>query len=288
MLKKVLSVLLALAIAATMSAFAMTASAETNVKWELPVDDIDAWVGENMSPYNWNQPLAEGCDTIEAEVTSEGMALSFPANDSTMTYPNARVENPGGFLQITEDDYINIKASLGNAGDTDIRWTVSLKFVAGSANLRYTMAELAGVELFGGSQLPAGDYDLSFNIADAIKATDEAEGTQIYDGIWGEGGNTYITGVVFYIYSEGRVTDKPLVVKSITVGDKASDNAGTESKAPATDDTSKAPADKNESTTSNASSKGQVSTGESVMPIVGIAALAVVATSAVVISRKKK
>ncbi len=252
-MKKIFSIFLALAILATMSAFAMTASAEQtaalNAKYELPVDDIDAWVGENMEPYKWNQPLAEGVDTIVGEVTSEGMALSFPEG-SDMTYPNARVENAGGLIQTTENDYINIKASLGNAGDTDIRWGANIAFVGGRIDLQPAIAEQAGVELFGGKQLPGGDYDVTFKISDALKAWDETEGTDYYEAMYGAGGNSYVTGIWFYLFSENCVTGKPLVVKSVTIG--SMEGEGNTASETSSADTSSAAS--TESTTSVASS----------------------------------
>ncbi len=306
-MKKVLSILVALAILATMSAFVMTASAEEtaalNAKYKLPVDDVDSWIAENMEPYAWSLPLAEGCDTIDGEVTSEGyMQLTFPEDGYGYTYPHARVESAAGLVQTVESDYINLKASLAATEEDDIRWSVILVNVEGTVNLAQAIGDACGVETLNeGHQLPGGDYDATFKIADALKAWDEKEGTDYYEGMYGAGGNSYITGFRFYIYSDSMPTDKPLTIKELTVGsmegeeDTTSSDAGTSSAASTTSSSASGTSSvtsKVSSISSNTSNLDSDPDSNPIVPIIIAAAVILVAAAVVVViivvQKKKK
>ncbi len=223
-LKKVISLLVAVALLAGMSAFAMTnASAATT--WAMPLDVTDEnWHAETWDPaYAWNGPAAEVADTIISESTADGISFKFPeGGKADMTYPNVRYENAGGILQVTEDDYVNIKASCGVQDQKDVRWSLTLNFSNNSVNMTSAMVK-QGLKTINdeGQQLLGGDVEMSIKISEAAKEVFEADPSKgAYDAIWGPGGNAWLTGVVFYLFSNNRNNEITLVVKALTIGDE--------------------------------------------------------------------
>ncbi len=301
-MKKVVSVLVAAAMAASMSVFAMTASAtKDGIDYVLPVDDMDSWIAEIMEPYQWGGALAE-CDVINGEVVDGAMKLTMGGG---WQYPHARVEDMNnGLVAVTEDDYVNLDISLDTT-EQDIRFGLTLVCNLDTKNTNVQLApyicKLAGVTPVGtgtGEQVPGGDYKLSFKFVDAVKYLDEIAGSTVYDSLFGADGDSTVCSIRFYLYSSTPedVADKALTIRSFTIGAEASDTdtstgSGTNSTASTSGNTSTGGNATTSSKTSTAgggkTSSTQVTTGENLIPVIGVAALAVVATSTVIISKKR-
>ena len=294
-MKKVVSILIAAALAASMSVFTMTASAtKDGTDYVLPVDDIDSWIAEIMEPYEWGGALAE-CDVINGEVVDGAMKLTMGGG---WQYPHARVENfEAGLVSVTEDDYVNLDVSLDTDTD-DIRFGLTLVCNIDTKNTDVQLApyicKVSGATPVGtgkGQQVPGGDYKLSFKFADAVKYLDEVAGSTVYDSLFGPDGDSTVCSIRFYLYSSSpeEVADKALTIRSFTIGAQASDTNTSTGGTASTGTTSSGSTTTSSKvqTTSSTSSKSQVTTGENILPIIGVAALAVVATSAIVVSKKR-
>lgn len=196
--------------------------------YALPTYDISSWVAERTSDssygYAWSAPLTgdERSDEINGEVTDDGaMRLTL---SGSFSYPSARVQNNGGLVWLTEEDYLNLDVTLeGETGDTDVRWGLDLMFPGGKVSINQYIAEAAGVELFAYSQLKQGRYRVSLHIAELLKAYDSDKGLtgsdSMYEKVFGENGNNALTQVWFTMFSNtpAQHTDIGLLVSSLTV-----------------------------------------------------------------------
>ena len=290
-MKKIISAVVTLALAAAMSTFAMTASADTI--YTLPVDDIDLW--QSSTDGSWGGALAEST-YMNGEASADGMKV-WPTGQHPHGYPNARVEDTTGatgLVTLMPDYYLNFDIKF--EGGKEDGWQMKFNFgSAATANVETAIVKAAGVEAVG-KHVPAGEYKLSIKLSDLLKGAQKDSGDlydddQLYDLIFGPDGQPKLIGVTFVIF--GKDTSDVLTIKNwtITTEPDSGSNEGTGSVSTTTPSTSSSAG--TTSTGSSASkpaatsSKGQVSTGESILPIVGIAALAVVATSAVVVTKKR-
>ena len=312
-MKKLVSGLVAAAVAATMATTAMTASAATS--YTLPVDDITQWVASTSNGV-WTVPIQESEYITAEEIPGVGMRLS-PLGQ--IGWPAGRVEDQTGttgVCNLTENDYLNFEIVFEGDGETDA-WELKLNLGAnGTVSCDETIVKEVGVTR-ANNHMPAGTYQMSIKIADILKEgladSGNPGGDALYNAVLGADGNNALLGFRFVAYAMDE-TDY-LTIKSLTIGTDATYSKSTYTapgeEAPSTSTggsttstggsttstggsttstgtgsttstASKAP------TTSKGGTSSQVSTGESVLPIIGIAALAVVATSAVVVSRKRK
>ena len=294
-MKKLISAVIAMAITAAMSTFVMTASAETI--YTLPVDDIDVW--QSSTEGSWGGALAEST-YMNGEASADGMKI-WPTGEHPYGYPNARVEDTTGttgIVTLTPDYYLNLDIKFEGT-DSDA-WSMKFNFgAAATATVDDAIAKATGVELVN-KHVPAGEYKASIKISDLFKGAQKDDGSvcdeaQLNNAIFGEDGQPKLIGVTFVIY--GKDTSDVMTIRewTITTDAENSSNVGsatTGGSNSSTDNSSKGSS--NASTTNSSkggtttnSSKGQVSTGENVLPIIGVTALAVVATSAVVVSKKR-
>ncbi len=295
-MKKVLSIFIVVAMLVSVSVMTMiSASAET--KWKLPVDDIDQW-----STWTAGSPPLTDATDISGEVVDGAMKLWFP-DTATAQLPYTLVQNGGGIVSVAKGDKLNIDITLeGTSGGTDIRFYVEMDFggaQTGRIMLSKYIGEAAGLEANEWGQLPQGEYKVYLDIEELLKAYDSDKNLtgddSAYEKVFGPNGNPAVTLVGFCIATntpaENSDKDQALIIREFSIGDAESGTADNSTTSTASDTSTTSTASKTSSATSTVSKtsdKDDVKTGESVMPIIGVAALAVVATSAVVVSRKKK
>ena len=294
-MKKIISAVVTLALAAAMSTFVMTASADT--MYTLPVDDIEAW--QSSTDGSWSGALAEST-YMNGEASADGMKI-WPTGQHPYGYPNARVEDTtgaNGIVTLMPDYYLNFDIKFEGT-DSDC-WQMKFNFgAAATASVDPAIVKAAGVEAVN-NHIPAGEYKLSIKVSDLLKGAQKDNGEiydddQLYDLIFGPDGQPKLIGVTFVIY--GKDTSDALTIKNWTITTEAETGSGegtasvasTASTASTTSTASTAStaSTTSKSSTAGGSSKTQVGTGEDMLPIIGIAALAVVATSAVVVTKKR-
>ena len=210
-----------------------------------------------------------------------------------------------GIVEVQEGDDLHIDVTLdGEDGATDMRWFVEIGFNGAGIdrmNIAKYIAEATGNDKLAANSyghLPSGTYNVVLDVADLIKAYDADNGTSNYDKVFNSGAtNTrMLTTINFNVATNDPAKnsdkDNVLTIRDFSLGtDGTFADAGTDGSSTTAPSTSSSTG--TTSTGSSASkpaatsSKGQVSTGESILPIVGIAALAVVATSAVVVTKKR-
>ena len=280
-MKKLMSAIAATAVAASLALSTTVASAET---YYTAPDDPAEWT-------TWfsGSPALSEITQVSAESTADGMRVWFPETaEDKFKIVSFLIANGAGITEIQPTDELHIDVTLEGADKgTDIRWTLQLAFNgAGTGNMymsKYIAAE-AGYEANEYNQMPQGRYEVVIPIGEMIKQYDADNSKTNYDKIWNSGASNtrLLTGLIVQVAASDPVNnsdkDQALVIHDISFGTAGSfDNAGTGSTASTA----------SKSSTTGGSSKTQVGTGENMLPIIGIAALAVVATSAVVVTKKR-
>ena len=300
-MKKLASAIAATAIAASL-ALGTTVSSSADVIYKVPTDPAE-W-----STWTSGLPSLDEATDISGEETADGALRVWFPETATSPIPNLLINSGSGLLAVSEGDKLHVDVTLeGETGATDMRWFLEIGFNgAGTDPARFNISKYIAEAANNGTaandygQLPSGTYNVVLDIADVIKSYDEDNGKANYDKIFGEGGNSYLTTININIATndpeKNSDKDQSLIIREIAVGTSdefANVNTGTSGGSTSTGGTttnsSKGSTTTNSSkgsTTTN-SSKGQVTTGENMLPIIGVAALAVVATSAVVVSKKR-
>ena len=283
-MKKLFGAIAATAIAASLALSTTVASADKY--YTMPFDPAEWGTWMVGSP-----KLDETSDLAAEELPGgAGMKVWFPEGAS-VTIPNFLLNVGAGIVEVQEGDDLHIDVTLdGEDGATDMRWFVEIGFNGAGIdrmNIAKYIAEATGNDKLAANSyghLPSGTYNVVLDVADLIKAYDADNGTSNYDKVFNSGAtNTrMLTTINFNV-----ATNDP--AKNSDKDNDAGTSTAPSSTAPSTS-SSTGTSSKGSTTSSKpaaTSSKGQVSTGESILPIVGIAALAVVATSAVVVTKKR-
>ncbi|HIZ16995.1 MAG TPA: hypothetical protein H9675_05465 [Firmicutes bacterium] len=293
------------------------ATQEYETLYAASTDSLDGWLtyDENFPETAINayvSPIADGSDPnytghMKGNVVTDGIEFTFTdefyaSKSATNTYGSfvRQFNNVSPYLcTVDNNSYLNLHFKL--EADSSI-YGIQLYVRVGESgeeNLTPFMANLFGLDSYSltgigadGAEtsldgvLPAGEYTMSVSFKDLmadypdqaalladgapfvfhqlfVRASDECSAEDevkltVYDV-------SVTTGAV---YAENKYDD--LSGNTTTVsGGSTSTGGGT-------------------STSSKPSSNSQVDTGENMLPVIGIAALAVVATSAVIISKKRK
>ena len=301
-MKKIISAIAATAIATSLAISATVASAEAY--YTAPSDPAE-W-----GTWTVGSPKLDEATDISGEETADGALKIWFPETATATIPNAIINQGSGLVELVAGDKLHIDATLeGEPGATDMRWFIEIAFNgAGTDPARFNIGKYIG-EATGNpvlaansyKQLPSGTYNVVLDIAEVIKSYDKDNGTNNYDKIFGEGGNSWLTTININIATNDPKNnsdkDNSLIIREIAIGGEDSFNdietgtgtsstSSTSSTAPTSSDNNTKPVSSKGNTTTN-SSKGQVTTGENVLPIIGVTALAVVATSAVIVTKKR-
>ena len=297
-MKKIVGAIAATAIAASLALSTTVASAEKY--YTIPFDPAEWGTWMVGSP-----KLDETTDLAAEELPGgAGMKVWFPET-ATQQIPNFLLNVGAGIVEVQEGDDLHIDVTLdGEDGATDMRWFVEIGFNGAGIdrmNIAKYIAEATGNDKLAANSyghLPSGTYNVVLDVADLIKAYDADNGTSNYDKVFNSGAtNTrMLTTINFNVATNDPAKnsdkDNVLTIRDFSLGtDGTFADAGTDGSSTTAPSTSSSTG--TTSTGSSASkpaatsSKGQVSTGESILPIVGIAALAVVATSAVVVTKKR-
>ena len=299
-MKKIISAIAATAIAASLALSTTVASAETY--YTIPMDPAE-W-----STWMVNNPKLDETADLSAEELpgGEGMKVWFP-DTATVQIPNFLLNVGAGITEVSNGDDLHIDVTLdGPDGAWDARWNVEIAFNAAGTNrmqiAKYIAAATGNEKLKENtsSQLPSGTYNVVLDLEDLIKAYDADNDTNNYDKVFGDGGNRWLTTINFQMATNkpGENSDKDyaLTIRDFSLGTDGSfegtGNGGTAStgstaSTASTGSTASTASTGSKSSTTGSSSKTQVGTGENLLPVIGIAALAVVATSAVVVTKKR-
>ena len=299
-MKKLFGAIAATAIAASLALSTTVASADKY--YTIPFDPAEWGTWMVGSP-----KLDETTDLAAEELPGgAGMKVWFPET-ATQQIPNFLLNFGSGIVEVQQGDDLHIDVTLdGEEGGMDIRWNVEIGFNGAGIdrmNIAKYIGQATGNEKLQANQyrqLPSGTYNVVLDVEDLIKAFDADNGTNNYDKVFNSGAtNTrMLTTINFQMATntpdKNSDKDYALTIRDFSLGtDGTFADAGTStapsSTAPSTS-SSTGTSSKGSTTSSKpaaTSSKGQVSTGESILPIVGIAALAVVATSAVVVTKKR-
>ena len=287
-MKKIIGAVAATAIAASL-AFSSTV-AQADVLWEMPDDpsEFSTWT-EGLPP------LDEATD-ISGESTADGLRLYFPEGCKA-AMPNALISSASGLFELTEDDEIHLEATSQGA---NFYWSIEIAWWGAEQhrlNISEVIGDAAGIEakdVNGYMAMVPGTYNVTMTAGEVVQAFDDANGTNYYDTIFAADSNRLFTHLNILLVTDSleKITpDQDVVIKQLAFGTAGTFDATTAPSSTAPSTSSCARTSSTGSTTSSkpaaTSSKGQVSTGESILPIVGIAALAVVATSAVVATKKR-
>ena len=284
-MKKLMSAIAATAVAASLALSTTVASAET---YYTAPDDPSEWT-------TWfsGSPALSEITQVSAESTADGMRVWFPETaEEKFKIVSFLIANGAGITEIQPTDELHIDVTLEGADKgTDIRWTLQLAFNgAGTGNMymsKYIAAE-AGYEANEYNQMPQGRYEVVIPIGEMIEQYDADNSTTNYDKIWNSGADNtrLLTGLIVQVAASDPVNnsdkDQALVIHDISFG-----TAGSTASTASTGSTASTASTASKSSTTGGSSKTQVGTGENMLPIIGIAALAVVATSAVVVTKKR-
>ena len=305
-MKKIISAIAATAIAASLALSTTVASAETY--YTIPMDPAE-W-----STWLVNNPKLDETADLSAEELpgGEGMKVWFPDTATTVQIPNFLLNVGSGITQVSNGDDLHIDVTLdGPDGAWDARWNVEIAFNGAGTNrmqiAKYIAAATGNEKLKENtsSQLPSGTYNVVLDLEDLIKAYDADNDTNNYDKVFGDGGNRWLTTINFQMATNkpGENSDKDyaLTIRDFSLGtDGSFDDINTGSSTTSTASTggsttstastggsTTSTGSKASSTGGNKTSSSQVGTGENMLPVIGVAALAVVATSAVVVSKKR-
>ncbi len=297
-MKKLFGAIAATAIAASLALSTTVASADKY--YTIPFDPAEWGTWMVGSP-----KLDETTDLAAEELPGgAGMKVWFPET-ATQQIPNFLLNFGSGIVEVQQGDDLHIDVTLdGEEGGMDIRWNVEIGFNGAGIdrmNIAKYIGQATGNEKLQANQyrqLPSGTYNVVLDVEDLIKAFDADNGTNNYDKVFNSGAtNTrMLTTINFNVATNDPAKnsdkDNVLTIRDFSLGtDGTFADAGTDGSSTTAPSTSSSTG--TTSTGSSASkpaatsSKGQVSTGESILPIVGIAALAVVATSAVVVTKKR-
>lgn len=295
-MKKIIGTSAMAIILLAMCATTMTAFAD-EAKWEAPVDDISAWVGSTGDVILGS----DGC-WLDADVV-DGALVVHQNENCKVFYPYFRVKDGvNGLFEAEEGDILNIDVTLeadksvDNAANHNI--AVSLTFAAideetGSnitVNIDKAIAEAnPSINVAETGSLLAGDIKASVNLSEAVKqCTSKAN----WEAIFGDNGDPTCIAAAITI-TTGKYAPKTIVTLrelSITSdrGDITSDtDASNSSSNTSAASSANSEAVSSKSSTLASSSKNQVSTGESILPIVGTSALATISVFVIVALRKK-
>ena len=292
-MKKIISAIAATAIAASLALSTTVASAETY--YTIPMDPAE-W-----STWMVNFPKLDETDDLSAEELpgGEGMKVWFP-DTATEQIPNFLLNVGAGITEVTKGDDLHIDITLeGDDGAMDMRWFVEIGFNGADIermNISKYIAAATGNDKLQPNeyrQLPSGTYDVVLDMEELIKAYDADNDTTNYDKIWNSGADNtrLLTTINFNVATSDPAKnsdkDNHLIIRDFSLGTDGSfegtGNGGTAS----TGSTASTASTGSKSSTTGSSSKTQVGTGENLLPVIGIAALAVVATSAVVVTKKR-
>ncbi len=299
-MKKIISAIAATAIAASLALSTTVASAETY--YTIPMDPAE-W-----STWMVNNPMLNETENLGAEETSEGMEVWFP-DTATVQIPNFLLNVGAGITEVTKGDDLHIDITLeGDDGAMDMRWFVEIGFNGAGIermNISKYIAAATGNDKLQPNdygQLPSGTYDVVLDMEELIKAYDADNDTTNYDKIWNSGADNtrLLTTINFNVATtdpaKNSDKDNHLIIRDFSLGTDGSfegtGNGGTAStgstaSTASTGSTASTASTGSKSSTTGSSSKTQVGTGENLLPVIGIAALAVVATSAVVVTKKR-
>ena len=294
-MKKVISAIVAVAVTASIAAMSVVSSAAASVKWEAPIDDVSAWVGSTGD-------VALDSDECWLDGKVEDGALIVNENEKCkIFYPYFKVRNAeSGLFEAEEGDMLNFDATLvadETAPNASMHnFGLILTFAAQNsegANIEINVnkalaATDSNIKIAESGNLLAGSVKASIDLEEAVKG---AVSEEDYEAIYGEGGDGTVISARIYLttgqYAPG--TTVTLRELNVTTGGEPEVSSNGSTGGNTVTNSSKPDTTTNSSkggTTTN-SSKGQVSTGENILPIVGIAALAAIATSAVIITKKK-
>ena len=289
-MKKIISIFIALSMAASAAVMAMTVSA-AEVKFEAPLDDVSAWRASTG-----DVQLDSDDSWIDAVVDNGSLIVNM--NDKAKTfYPYIKIADAQqGLFEAAEDDVLNLKANYVSDTSLDNSWAhtwgVVITFAAQhngtniEANINKAIGAAANIEVSGSNNIFPGTADVSINLADAVK---EAVDKTAYDAIYGEGGDPTVVAIRLYISTGKYAPNAKLTISELSITDSEEENSGSVSNVVSENPTSStAPvSSKAPSNSSTKTSSTQVDTGENIIPVIGIAALAAIAVSAGAVSRKK-
>ena len=293
-MRKITSIFVAIALTVSAAVMAMTTAYAAEAKWEAPLDDVSAWLASTG-----DVQLDSDDSWIDAVVDNGSLVINM--NDkATAFYPYIKLADAqNGLFEADEADVFNLKANYVNDSSLDNAWAhtwgVVLTFAAQQngmnieANINKAIGAAANIEVSGQNNIFPGTADISINLADAVK---EAVDETAYDAIYGEGGDPTVVAIRLYISTGKYAPNAKLTISELSVTDSASDGGSessstASSESPSSTTSTTSTGSKASSTGGNKTSSSQVGTGENFLPVIGIAALAVVATSAVVVSKKR-
>ena len=247
---------------------------------------------------------------MKGEVVTDGIRFTFTdafytSNQATNAYGSfVRQFNGDAWCTVNNDSYLNMHFKLeadssiygvqllvrvGTTGDEDT--TPALANLFGVETNALTGIGADGTTETSYDALPAGEYTFSISFADLLAdypdqlAMLEEGAPFVFHQLFVRADDSCAaTDEVALTVYDVSVTTAP-VYSSNVYDDLVEDpttSSGTSSSSSSTSSASSSTASRTQSTSS------QVDTGDAVMPIIGVAALAVVATSAVIVSKKRK
>lgn len=270
------------------------ATTDTNVQWR----DFGNGTGGAY-------PDFDDITAFDINVTDD--VISFTnftgATGSTLGFEGGDAKT---FFTVKEGDMLNVNLRYTTPGNAGWSWKVSLynKATQTYVNLSEAIAEASGAAYSpdgGGFLTTAGtDVIASIDLADIMGVGTEVNYIQFYLAFAGQSADTALTINEFSVTNKDDTsssstpssssetpssseTQSSSDVQSSSEAASSSSETSTSSNASTTTSTTTSTA----STTSNTSSVAQVDTGEALVPIIAVAALAVVSASAVVISKKR-
>ncbi len=291
---------------------------EYETLYAASTDSLDGWLtyDENFPETALNayvSPIADGSDPnytghMKGEVVTDGIEFTFTdefyaSNSAKNTYGSfvRQFNNVSPYLcTVNNDSYLNLHFKLeadssiygvqlyvrvGESGEEDLTPFMSELFSLDTATLNGTGADGAATSLEG--VLPAGEYTMSVSFADLMADYPE-QAALLADGA------PFVFHQLFVRASdecsaedEVKLTVYDVSVTTAPVYQSEYDDLSGNTTVPSGSGSSTTSS--TSSTTSKPSSgNSQVDTGENMLPVIGIAALAVVATSAVIVSKKRK
>ena len=213
-MKKLISILVAVAMLASVAVIAITsvsATTETVTRYTLPVTDLSQWYSRTNESYN-DIAVTDENACLGAEVV-DGSLVVKPNPGNTFNYPHVRVVNPGGLVSLQPDDVMNLDFSYakGTSATSNVQTCdVILTFTSGDITINSQITD----NLSGSKHIWPGDYTASKSIGEIIQAVAPDK----YDAIFGTGGNPYLVGIKFVLTSSTtHTTDtNTLTINSMT------------------------------------------------------------------------
>ncbi len=290
---------------------------EYETLYAASTDSLDGWLtyDENFPETALNayvSPIADGSDPnytghMKGEVVTDGVEFTFTdtfygSTQATNAYGSfvRQFNNVSPYLcTVNNDSYLNLHFKLeadsslygaqlylrvGESGDQDVT-----PVLAEALNLETN--EINGVRPDGGTNtfnsLPAGEYTISLSFKD-LMANYTEQAALLADGA------PFVFHQLFVRASDECSAEDEVKLTvydvSVTTAAAYSQNEYDDLNGNTTTSGSGSSTNSSTSSTTSRTSSGnsQVDTGENMLPVIGIAALAVVATSAVIISKKRK